>query len=106
MVLHKPGMCYRHTSMTQLSLSSLREIPEETSVFPTGWIEAERPTGTLTKLLSTNESQESLKGVPTLIHGAPSSPSSAVQQANAMLQDLSRLKDEMRNLIQVSVINE
>ncbi|GAA6109405.1 protein TALPID3 isoform X1 [Tachysurus ichikawai] len=47
-------------------------------------------------------SQESLKGMPTLIHAAPSSSSSAFQQANAVLQDLSRLKDEMRNLIQTA----
>lgn len=92
--------------MTQLSLSSFRENPGETSIFRTGMVEPERPAGALTKLMSTNERQESLEGVPTLIHAAPSSSSCAVQQANAMLQDLSRLKDEMRNIIQVSVVNE
>ncbi|XP_053093378.1 protein TALPID3 isoform X3 [Pangasianodon hypophthalmus] len=79
-----------------------RENSGETSIFPTGRAEPERPTGALTKLLSTNESQVSLKGVPTLIHAAPSSSSSAVQQANAMLKDMSRLKNEMRNLIQTA----
>lgn len=93
------------TGMTQLILSSSRENPGVTSSLPTGRVEPERPTGALPKLLSTNESQESLKGVPTLIHTSPSSSSSAVQQANAMLQDLSRLKDEMKNLIQVGVVN-
>lgn len=92
--------------MTQPSLSSLRENLGETSNIPTGRVEPERTSGALTKLLSTNESQESLKGVPPLIHAAPSSSRSSVQQANAMLQDLSRLKEEMRNLIQVSVVNE
>ncbi|XP_053488117.1 protein TALPID3 isoform X2 [Ictalurus furcatus] len=77
-----------------------RENPGETSIFRTGMVEPERPAGALTKLMSTNERQESLEGVPTLIHAAPSSSSCAVQQANAMLQDLSRLKDEMRNIIQ------
>ncbi|XP_060735598.1 protein TALPID3 isoform X3 [Tachysurus vachellii] len=79
-----------------------RENLGETCFFPTGRVEPERPAATLTKLLSTNMSQESLKGMPTLIHAAPSSSSSAVQQANAVLQDLSRIKDEMRNLIQPS----
>ncbi|XP_060790397.1 protein TALPID3 isoform X2 [Neoarius graeffei] len=79
-----------------------RGNPGETSIFPSGRVEQERPIGALTKLLSTNESQESLKGVPTLIHTAPSSSNSAVQQANAMLQDLSRLKDDMRNLLQTA----
>ncbi|KAF4084150.1 hypothetical protein AMELA_G00125360 [Ameiurus melas] len=77
-----------------------RENSGETSISHTGMVEPERPAGALTKLLSTNERQESLEGEPTLIHAAPSSSSCAVQQANAMLQDLSRLKDEMRNLIQ------
>ncbi|KAK2843469.1 hypothetical protein Q7C36_011684 [Tachysurus vachellii] len=79
-----------------------RENLGETCFFPTGRVEPERPAATLTKLLSTNMSQESLKGLPTLIHAAPSSSSSAVQQANAVLQDLSRIKDEMRNLIQTA----
>lgn len=92
--------------MTQLILSSLRENPGDTSIFPTGKVEPERPTGALTKLLSTNESQESLKGVPPLFYAATSSSCSAVQQANAMLQDLSRLKGEMRSLIQVSVVSD
>ncbi|KAF5909662.1 protein TALPID3 isoform X6, partial [Clarias magur] len=38
----------------------------------------------------------------TLINATPSSSSSTVQQAKSMLQDLSRLKDEMRNIIQPS----
>ncbi|XP_058254990.1 protein TALPID3 isoform X3 [Hemibagrus wyckioides] len=79
-----------------------RENLGETCFFPTGRVEPERPAATLTKRLSTNESQESLKGEPTSIHAAQSSSSSAMQQANAMLQDLSRLKDEMRNLIQTA----
>lgn len=97
-----------HSDMTQLSsrLSSFRENLGETCFFPTGRVEPERPAATLTKRLSTNKSQESLKGEPTSIHAAQSSSSSAMQQANAMLQDLSRLKDEMRNLIQVNVVNE
>ncbi|TSO25179.1 Protein TALPID3 [Bagarius yarrelli] len=79
-----------------------RENLEETSRFPTGKVEAMRPAATLTELLSTDQSQESLKGAPTLIPAASSSPSFAVQQANAMLQDLSKLKDEMKNLIQTA----
>ncbi|XP_046711148.1 protein TALPID3 isoform X1 [Silurus meridionalis] len=80
-----------------------RKNPGETSIFfPTGRVEAKRPESAVTKLLSTNESQESLKGASTSSHALPNSSNSAVQKANAMLQDLSRLKDEMRNLIQTA----
>lgn len=93
------------TGMIQLlSLSSFRENPGETSIFPAGRVEPQRPTGALPKLLSKEESQGTMKGMSTLIHATPSSFSSTVQHANAMLQDLSRLKDEMRNIIQVSVV--
>ncbi|KAI5618986.1 protein TALPID3 [Silurus asotus] len=80
-----------------------RKNPGETSIFfPTGRVEAKRPESAVTKLLNTNKSQESLKGASTSSHALPNSSNSAVQKANAMLQDLSRLKDEMRNLIQTA----
>ncbi|XP_062863253.1 protein TALPID3 [Trichomycterus rosablanca] len=80
-----------------------RENPEEISSVPTGRGKAESPAGLSTELASKQHSQGSLKDGPTsLTNGSPDSLSSAVHQANAMLQDLSRLKDEMKTLIQTA----
>ncbi|XP_072545467.1 protein TALPID3 isoform X2 [Salminus brasiliensis] len=79
-----------------------RESQPEAFIFSTGRRGPEESADALTKPPSKQDIQAGLKDVTPLTDAASESSSSAVQQANAMLQDLSRIKDEMRSLLRTA----
>lgn len=101
-IFQEPAYVPMLSGMTQLNCCSFRENPEELSSIPTGTEEAERPAAVFTEPACKQQNQGSLKNGTSLTRRSPEHLGSAVSQANAMLQDLSRLKDEMKTLIQVS----
>ncbi|XP_036449445.1 protein TALPID3 isoform X2 [Colossoma macropomum] len=79
-----------------------RENQPEAFIFSTGRGEPGEQVDALTKPPDKQDIQAGLKDVTSLTHEALEGSSSAVQQANAMLQDLSKIKNEMRNLLQTA----
>ncbi|KAL7873156.1 hypothetical protein AOLI_G00122270 [Acnodon oligacanthus] len=79
-----------------------RENQPEAFIFSTGRGEPGEQVDALTKPPGKQDIQRGLKDVTSLTHEPLEGSSSAVQQANAMLQDLSKIKDEMRNLLQTA----
>ncbi|XP_007251983.3 protein TALPID3 isoform X2 [Astyanax mexicanus] len=79
-----------------------RENQPEAFIFSTGRPRPEESADALTKPSSKQHIQAGLKDVNPLTDRAPESSTSAVQQAAAMLQDLSRIKNEMRSLLRTA----
>ncbi|XP_017555335.1 protein TALPID3 isoform X2 [Pygocentrus nattereri] len=79
-----------------------RETQPEAFIFSTGRGVPGEQVDALTKPPGKQDIQAGLKDVTSLTHEPLEGSSSAVQQANTMLQDLSKIKDEMRSLLQTA----
>uniref|UniRef100_A0AAY5EQP6 Protein TALPID3 n=1 Tax=Electrophorus electricus TaxID=8005 RepID=A0AAY5EQP6_ELEEL len=89
----------RGVAVATCDCSSSRENPPKASVCPAG---RSHPDSTLIKPACQCATAGTLMDAAPLTRSTEESSRSAVQQASAMLQDLSRLKEEMRNVLRVS----
>ncbi|XP_066525189.1 protein TALPID3 isoform X2 [Hoplias malabaricus] len=79
-----------------------RENQPEAFLYSTGRGRPEEQADAVTKPPGKQDIRAGLKNVTCMTQGAPEGSSSTVQQANAMLHDLSRIKDEMRSLLRTA----